>query len=198
MAKQQDEKHDEPLTITREELKTLLEAAATAAAIAAKQGEGERVRAEVAGIMTARTPDESMAAAMQALRGTTKPRAPEGLIPCRSPITDATFSARVVRSRAFPKGRILELLDYQRPEGWDKHKDDGGLYLGPRELMQVDSQGVPHWGYRKWVYEEFWAKDIAALAGKSASYLRQWSTGDESVFSTDAPAGPDSDENAAE
>jgi hypothetical protein len=163
MAKQDDKTVHEPteqtITITPSILKSLI-----------KDG--------VAEILGSKTHDESMAERMRAMRGQDKPAAPEEMIPCRSPLTQSTFVARVILSRQFPAGRVVELFDYVRPEGCDKHAEDGGLYHGQREWMRAVEPGKPldkgQHKYRHWLYSSFWATDWKALSGKSVSFLAQW------------------------
>ena len=129
----------------------------------------------VAEIMTATTVDERMQTAMNAMRGKNIPPTPEELIACRSPVTGATFTARVVLSRAYPLGRIVELLDYARPAGWDVHKDDGGLYDGVRESMRINPEtGERFIKFRQWTYKTFWMSDWNAISGKPTSFLAHW------------------------
>jgi hypothetical protein len=132
----------------------------------------------VAEILGSKSHDESMAERMRAMRGQDRPLPPEELIACRSPITGATMKARVIFSRSTPGGRIVEMLDYVRPEAAERHVDDGGLYSGQREWMRPHEMGKPldrgQHKYRHWLYSDFWAKDWTALSGKPASFLAQW------------------------
>jgi hypothetical protein len=83
------------------------------------------VSAEVAKIMTAKTPDQRIAEAMSIQRGTNRPPREEMTVACKSPMTGATFNARLERLTDGTLG-VTELLDYERPAGWDKTKQDGG------------------------------------------------------------------------
>jgi hypothetical protein len=134
-----------------------------------------KVRDEVARIMTATTVDERMRTAMDAMRGRNIPPPPETMVECRSPLTGARFRLRATTSKTYPAGRVVEMLDYERPAGWDAHKEDGGLYEGPREFMALQPQtNRPGLKYTHWVYTTFWQTDWNAVSGKPLSYLAQW------------------------
>jgi hypothetical protein len=140
-----------------------------------------RVRDEVAKIFTAKTPDEQIAERMRELRGQNRPLPPEDIVPCRSPITGATFKMRVTMSRAFPAGRVAEMIDYVAPEGVDLPRDDGGLCDMPREKMFIqreDGEFTKDFTkpYLFWRYTNFWMKDWNELSGRPASFLAQWRT----------------------
>jgi hypothetical protein len=139
-----------PATITQDALSTLIASA---------------VRAELANIMTAKSPDQRMTEAMASARGQDRPAAEEFLIACRSPITNATFTARMVDSKSIGK-RVVELLDYQRPEGWDRKKADGGIVPDGDEMPIKNADGSPSKKYTMWLYNNFWQRDINALGGK--------------------------------
>ena len=159
-------KPDEPqtITLTLDALRALV-----------KDQVQEGTRSELAKLMTATTVDERMQQAMDAMRGKNRPLPPETLVVCRSPVTGATFALRLVHSKAFPEGRVVEMVDYARPEGWDRHREDGGLYEGPREMMSINSEtGLQHLRYRTWVYQTFWQTDWNSVSGKPASFLAQW------------------------
>src|SRR5271166_5409724 len=85
-------------------------------------------------------PDDRMKDEIDRIRGRNVPPPPEDLIPCVSPITGSSFTVRVIRSRGLPQGRIIELLDYVHPEGWDLHKEHGGTFDGAREVMNADGR----------------------------------------------------------
>ena len=159
----QDEKKTPPapgqtITITTEALKQLI-----AQGIAEKFG---------------RPFDEQLDEEMDRVRGKGRPLAPEDLVQCRSPLTGATFTARLIISREFSSGRIVELLDYVRPEGTDRHVDDGGLFTGLRDgLDPVPPSGQlsrAQYLYREWLYKAYFATDWNTLSGKPGSFLAQW------------------------
>jgi hypothetical protein len=153
---------DEPqqtVTLTLSDLNTLIDA---------------RARETVANILSAKAPDQEMAERMDRQRGKHLPPMPESLVPCRSPITGATMSVRVLKSRSFPDGRIVEMLDYVRPDGWDRKKKDGGLYMDGDSFPMLQDNGKPHMKYTKWLYQSFWQRDWNALSGQPASFLDQW------------------------
>ena len=121
--------------------------------------------------------DEGMQERMDRQRGKDRPPIPEEMVRCKSPMTGATMTVRITKSRTTPSGRIVEMLDYVRPEGWDKHKDDGGLYAGNRDWMRRE-EGKPldkgQHKFAEWVYRTFWLADWTALHGKPGSFIEQW------------------------
>lgn len=112
------------------------------------------------------------------MRGKGRPLDPEELVPCRSPSTGSTFTVRLVISRAFPSGRVVELLDYVRPDGTDRHAKDGGLYNGlPEDMNPVppgEAMKARQFVYMEWLYKSFFAADWNAISGKPGSFLAQW------------------------
>ena len=122
--------------------------------------------------------DEKIQEELDRQRGKDRPLPPEELVSCRSPSTGATFTARLILSRQFPSGRICELLDYERPEGTDKHVDDGGKYQGLREDLELPplsgNLNAAQYRYRKWLYDSYFAADWNTLSGKPGSFLAQW------------------------
>ena len=159
----QDKKQDAPpeqtITVTPSMLSTL-------------------IAAEVAKLHKAKDFNEIAQESLDHMRGKDRPLPPEDLIPCRSPSTQATFTARLIKSRTFPAGRIVELLDYVRPAGAEKHVDDGGMFSGPREWMRPKVDGEPldkgQYKYRHWLYSDFFMADWNTLTGRPASFLAQW------------------------
>jgi hypothetical protein len=169
-----DDKRDDhgptTITLTPEMLQTLV-AAEAAKAVKAAMGQLE-----------SRSADDLFQAQHDRDRGIGRPLAPETLVPCTSPLTGSTFTARTVSSRAYPSGRVMELLDYQRPTGWDVHRDNGGLYDGvPEDLIPVPTTGKVPVKFAKWVFQTFWQTDANALLGKPGSSLSQWRRVTEAV-----------------
>ena len=162
-----EEKASEPtVTVTMSALEALINSSIDA-----------RVRDRLAEVQS-KSFDEGMQERMDRMRGKDRPLPPEELVPCVSPITGATFTVRLIMSRAYPQGRVVELLDYVRPEGWDKHKDDGGLYNDVREnmvpLVPGQTLNKGQYKYRDWCYRAFWMTDWRALSSKPGSFLAQW------------------------
>jgi len=182
-------KDDQPsITLTHAQFAELL-AAANGGGHAPEADTRSVVRDELAAVMSAKTPDQRIAEAMGRMRGAGNPLPPETLIPCVSPLTGATFTARVITSKPFPLGRIVELLDYAQPAGFDVHITDGGLYDGDRSTL-INQNGIkePKQPFRLYVYKRYWQVDTNALAGRPASHLAQWR----------APSAPDALAPAAE
>ena len=125
----------------------------------------DAVKAQVAAIMTAKLPDDQIREAIERQRGIGKPTAPEFLVACRSPITGATFTARLVESRSLGK-RVVEMLDYQRPDGWDRKVQDGGLVEDGDQMPLKEADGSPGKRSVRWLYEMFWQRDANELGGK--------------------------------
>ena len=124
MAKTEEKQPTPPTPPAAPEPTVVLQSSALAELI------GAAVRAEVAKIMTAKGPDERIAEAMAVQRGQTLPQPIEAAVDCRSPITGAIFTVRLLQPRKPGyTPRVVELLDYERPEGWDRSIDDGGKVL---------------------------------------------------------------------
>ena len=85
--------------------------------------------------------EEQSVDVLRKIRGQDRPPIPEELVPCRSPLTGSTMVVRVTKSRTTPGGRVVEILDYVRPEGWDRHESDGGLYHGEKKWMADPADG---------------------------------------------------------
>jgi hypothetical protein len=86
--------------------------------------------------------------------------------------TGATFIPRVVCSRPFPKGRVVELLEYTHPEGLDRRIEEGGLVpdgLLPGKEGQ-SARGNPI-QFKQWKYTNFWKRDLETYVGSSAEFL---------------------------
>lgn len=113
--------------------------------------------------------DERFQDEMDALRGKQMPALPEETHACESPITGATFTARVLKSRSWPMGRIVELVDYKHPDGTDVHVADGGRCPDGKPIRHKD--GSLTVDFKQWRYQEFWKRDLVDLVGKPfASY----------------------------
>jgi hypothetical protein len=141
----------------------------------------------VAEIMGAKSPDQKIAEAMAAQRGTNNPGQQEQLVDCRSPITKSTFTARLLLPRK-PGGqyRVVELLDYERPDGWDRHAADGGLVPNGTSIHKTDERGDPTPAFDARfalsVVRDYYNRDNRALIGKPL----------DPVWRVDAVAAPGS------
>lgn len=89
----------------------------------------------------------------------------ETLVPCESPFTGARYTARVLKSRAWPQGRIVDLLDYKLPPGTDKHMNEGGLVPDGMIMSSPDGKGLTH-DYKWWRYTSFIQRDLREFNGK--------------------------------
>jgi hypothetical protein len=139
----------------------------------------ELLQSQVREVLTSKTQDEQIQERLRQMRGQDRPPPPEELVPCRSPITGATFKARCVMSKAFPAGRIVEILDYTHPEGIDVPRADGGLCDMPIEKMFIQREDGEFTRdftkpYLYWRYQSYWAKDWNEISGQPASFLAQW------------------------
>ena len=119
----------------------------------------------LATIMTAKGPDERIREAIERQRGIGLPTPPEFLVECRSPLTGATFTARLIASKTSGT-RVVELLEYERPVGWDVKKKDGGLVENGDQMPLKEANGSPGVRYTRWLYETFWKQDANAIGGK--------------------------------
>lgn len=123
------------------------------------------VEAKVAKIFSARAPDERIKQQVELARGIGLPLAPEMLVPCRSPITGSTFLARQIVSKS-EGARVAELLEYDRPAGWDRKKIDGGIVPDDEAMPLKEQNGQPGKRYARWLYSEFLMRDLNAIGGK--------------------------------
>jgi hypothetical protein len=128
-----------------------------------------------------RDPDAVIREQLARMRGVGRPLRPEPTpIFCRSPLTGATFRVRLVATPEHPEGVATELLDYTRPEGWDRPRSEGGLFDGLREEMLSNKPGAraDAWSFRygRWVWTTFMQADQRATVDKKApaSALSQW------------------------
>jgi hypothetical protein len=87
--------------------------------------------------------------------------------------TGASFVPRVVQSRGYPKGRVVELLDYQYPAGIDRHVNEGGLVPLGLPIANKSSTGdlayTPQ--YKQWRYTDYWQSDLRRYVGRDAARL---------------------------
>lgn len=139
----------------------------------------ELISSQVREVLTSKTQDEQIQERLRQMRGQDRPPPPEEIIECRSPITGATFKARATKSRAFPDGRIAEILDYTHPVGIDVAKQDGGLCDLSTDKMFVQRDNGQFTDeftkpYLFWRYQSYWAKDWNELSGQPISFLQQW------------------------
>jgi len=129
---------------------------------------------EVAADRATQNPNDVIHDRIARERGIGNPTDPESLVYCRSPITGATFTARSIASRNPEVGnRVVELLDYQRPDGWDRHKKDGGMVEDVWPLNdggELDASLDPRRKlgekFREWLYHSFLKPDSVALIGR--------------------------------
>jgi hypothetical protein len=180
------------VTLTAADIAAIVQAAVSGAIAAAPRALSiDDVKAEMARVM-AKPADEVMRADIDRLRGRDRPLPKEFLIPCRSPMTGATFAARCVASRSFPEGSVVELLDYVYPPGIDQARSEGGLYPYPADTMYADPAfgnppGAKSAKYKVWLWDSFRRTDMRALlpGGEfdrvSVSGLANWRTDIERV-----------------
>jgi hypothetical protein len=86
-----------------------------------------------------------------------------------SPGTNACGVAYVSVSRTHATGRVLSLPEYRYPEGHDRSVANGGL-CALSEL--TDKNGQPTTLYKQWRYSTFWREDLRTFVGSDASRLR--------------------------
>jgi hypothetical protein len=160
MGKHDEEKKDETVTVSMAVFKEL-------------------ISSQVREVLTSKTQDEQIQEKLRQMRGQDRPLPPEEVVDCRSPITGATFKARCTMSRAYPAGRVVEIVDYVLPDGADVPRDDGGLCDMPREkifIQREDGEFTKDFTkpYLFWRYASYWAKDWNEVSGQPASFLAQW------------------------
>lgn len=169
---------------------------ATVEAMSAQQTSA--IRDQTIQLLTSKSLDEKMVEDMARYRGADRPPLPEYVIPCKSPVTGATFGVRILKSKAYPEGRIVELIDYVRPTGWDKHVDEGGLYDGVRDTLYDKKTGVfaPSIAFRKYAFERYLRVDSSQLQGQPARAVDQYRVDSLPAFipMADPPARADAAE----
>lgn len=101
---------------------------------------------------------------MDAMRGKNVPPPKEDLLPCQSPLTGSTFNARVVYSKPYPKGRIVELPGYKEPPEASISEQDGGRV--PRGMPILNEDGKPNVKYQQWKYATYWKRDLSEIVGQ--------------------------------
>lgn len=90
---------------------------------------------------------------------------------CQSPTTFSNFTARILKSRGFPKGRIVDLENYQYPPEAEMYVRDGGHVPDDTPIKDAKT-GAYDKAYMKWRAENYWIKDIREWNGKPfTSYL---------------------------
>lgn len=156
------------VTLTAADLSALVQAAVAGALAAVPRGMSiDDVKAEMTRVMA--TPaDEIMRRDIDKMRGKDRPPPREFLVPCRSPLTGASFNARCVASRTYPEGSVVEMLDYAYPVGIDVPKAQGGLYPYPEDTMHADPAfgnppGTKSAKYKVWLYDSFYRTDARTM-----------------------------------
>lgn len=110
-----------------------------------------------------RSPDERYEEELRVQRGRNPPLE-EQLVPCTSPLNGSTFTARLTRRRASDPFRVVELLDYKMPEGWDKSKANGGLVEnGVQIINDVTGQYEPKFMWQ--TQKRYYLADNGVLIG---------------------------------
>lgn len=92
--------------------------------------------------------------------------------PAFSHRTRARFTAKIVASRRFPQGRIVDIgvtedgaRDYVEPAEYTKHVDDGGLV--PNTIAIRTNAGGLTREYMKWkAQNNCWIQDLQEFVGK--------------------------------
>jgi hypothetical protein len=114
------------------------------------------------------TEDQNISAHVADLKGTNRPRPRERLLPFLSPESNATMLLRVIESKGYPDGRIVDLLEYTYPEGFDVYQHAGGLVPDGLQMTRPDNgHKLPK--YNQWLYDTFWKRDLNAYVGRPMS-----------------------------
>lgn len=149
--------------LTKEQLDTMITAAAKAGAEAALAGfgAGTPTAAQPAhGRFEDASPDEQFTAMMRERRGQHLPPLPTNLHKCKSHVTGATFDAIVDH-----KGIVAEIPNYEIPEKAKLSEVNGGVV--PDGIPMLDRvSGKPHKLYSKWLWETYWREDLRTFVGK--------------------------------
>jgi len=82
--------------------------------------------------------------------------------------TKASGVAFVTASRRHASGRVINLAEYRYPDGSDRSVANGGL-CALAEIVDTHGQLTPM--FRQWRYSTFWKEDLRAFAGEDASKL---------------------------
>lgn len=109
--------------------------------------------------------DKTFEEAIAEHKGEEKEKPLEKQVLCLSDLTGSSFLARVVQSKAYPQGRVVELCDYKYPAGIGTHQNEGGLVPDGKPILRGDN-GQPTTDYKQWRWTEFWQRDLAAFVGK--------------------------------
>lgn len=168
MAKHEETPAAPTVTLSAADLAALVQAAIAGTLAAMPRNLSiDDVKAEMARVMA--TPaDEIMRRDIDKMRGKDRPLPHEFLVPCKSPLTGATFNARCVVSRTYPDGSVVEMLDYEYPAGVDVPKVNGGLYPYPEDTMYADPAfgnppGTKSSKYKVWLHASFYQTDARAM-----------------------------------
>jgi hypothetical protein len=162
------------IRMTEEQLNNIVSAAVTSALKGARPAESPEAA-------ITRDPEELL----RQIRSRKAIR-PNQYIPCKSPITGATFVAVVAYSRTFPAGRVLDLRDYTFPDGVDRHepspleieRNNGVMPEGggkvPTGMLMKHPDGTETVAYKQWKYETFSLADrrLYASGAKFQNALR--------------------------
>lgn len=112
----------------------------------------------------------------------------EWLIPCRNEDNGATFKARVVASRTFPSGRVLDLVDYAYPA-------DIETRIRGMSVRDTKSGGYTI-QFKQWRFETYDQADRRQYVGKAASRLPK--SGEPIPVVPNLPGNDENAETAAE
>jgi hypothetical protein len=142
-----DDERPKTVTLGLDELNALIAAGARAAV----------AEAQAKGTVDALDFDK----AMKLIRGGDRPAAKIRHEDCVSPLTGASFRAKVVESKMTPLGRVIDLEDYTWPDGVDVPVSQGGLM--PDAHLRAPAETHAHWKY--W---EFMRRDLNEFASGKA------------------------------
>ena len=115
--------------------------------------------------LAARSVDDRFEEEMALLRGTKRPLPHEQLVECASPVTKATFTARLLMPRKEGgQYRVVELIDYTKPDGWDRSVSNGGLVPDGVEIYGQDGKMTLRFGAS--VNQNYYNRDNRDVMGK--------------------------------
>ena len=81
----------------------------------------------------------------------------------RSPVTQATFEIKVVASRSDVEGRILDVIHYRHPDGWQGQRPEG---------MEYSVKGYVTQEFKRWAADTFFLTDLRAWVNLGLSKAR--------------------------
>jgi hypothetical protein len=153
------------LELTEDQLDARIAAASRAgaeAAIAAMQAAAAATAAaaEASKPIDPNVNPSGYAQALRAAMTIAHPSEPEPVW-CKSDFTGARFRAYVNH-----RGIVSDLLDYTKPDGWDKTQNNGGLLPNGSDIY-ANGVSLPYsQTFSQYIYETYWLTDARRFVGR--------------------------------